>query len=66
MLGVWFPFLIASIAFAIAAQIVAFLALLAIDYRLLVIGVIETHYFRTRTAVTAIATVSLLTILIAQ
>ena len=66
VLGVWFPFLIASIVVVIAAQIVAFLALLAIDYRLLAIDVIEAHYFRTRTTATAIATVSLLTILIAQ
>ena len=66
VLGVWFPYLLAPVDAAIAAQIVAFAALLAIDYRLLAIDVIEAHYFRTRSTATAIAIFSLLTILIAQ
>ena len=66
VLGVWFPYLLASAHAAVVAQIVAFLALLAIDYRLLAVEVIDAHYFRTRTAATAIATASLLTILLSQ
>lgn len=61
----WIAFVGASLAGAIVAQLIAFLLLLLIDYRLKGKGIISNHYFRTRATATAIACVSLLVVLIA-
>ena len=63
-LVVWFAFVIADVSIALAAQVIAFLFLLFVDYRLLRAGTISRHYFRTRAIATAVASVSLLAILL--
>lgn len=63
-LAVWFAFIGAGLEWAIGTQIIAFLVLLFIDHRLKVGGVIDAHYFRIRSAATAIAVISLLAILL--
>lgn len=65
-LAVWFAFIGASLVWAIAVQIVAFLLLLLVDYRLRENGVISAHYFRLRSVATAVAVVALLAILLQQ
>lgn len=65
-LAVWFAFIGASLEWAIGTQVIAFLVLLFIDYRLKVSGVIAAHYFRIRSVATAIAVVSLLAILLVR
>jgi len=63
-LAVWFAFIGASLEWAIGTQIIAFLVLLFVDYRLKASGVISAHYFRVRAVATLVATVSLLIILL--
>ncbi|NNF66129.1 MAG: DUF3429 domain-containing protein [Gammaproteobacteria bacterium] len=63
LLAVWFAFIGASLEWAITTQIVAFLMLLFIDYRLKVSEVVSDHYFSTRSVVTLVVIVSLLMIL---
>jgi hypothetical protein len=65
-LAVWFAFIGASLAWALAVQVIAFLLLLFIDQRLKASGVVTAHYFRIRSVATAIAVVSLLAILLFQ
>lgn len=65
-LAVWFAHIGASLKWAIATQIVAFMLLLFIDYRLRGDAVISEHYFRIRSIATLIAVVSLLVILLFQ
>lgn len=60
----WFAYVGASLAWAIVAQLVALLLLLAIDYRLKTGGVVSGDYFSARLVATVIAGVSLLFILI--
>jgi hypothetical protein len=64
LLAVWFAFVIASLNWSIATQIVAFQVLLFIDYRLNQSAVISSDYFRIRFVATLIASISLLTLLI--
>ena len=65
-LAVWFAYIGASLKWAIATQIVAFLLLLFIDYRLKENAVISDHYFGIRSIATLIAIVSLLVIILYQ
>ena len=65
-LTVWFAFIGANLAWAIAIQAIAFLLLLVIDYRLREGGAISAHYFRIRVVATVIAVVALLIILLSQ
>lgn len=64
LLAVWFAFIGASLAWSIAAQIIAFQVLLFIDYRLNRSAIISANYLRIRIVATLIASVSLVTILI--
>ena len=64
-LVVWIAFVAAGLTWVIASQLVAFVALLLIDYRLLRIRVISASYFRVRGIATALAVLSLFLILIA-
>ena len=59
----WIAFVLATTTVSLTVQLVALLALLAIDRGLLSYELLTTHYFRTRTIATAIATVSLATVL---
>lgn len=61
---VWLAFLALSMAWVLAIEAIAFVALLMVDYRLLKIGVVTELYFRARAIASAIATASLLTLLI--
>jgi lysylphosphatidylglycerol synthetase-like protein (DUF2156 family) len=63
-LAVWFAFIGASLSLSIATQIVAFLVLLFIDYRLRQHAVISVDYFGIRFVATLIATISLLVVLL--
>jgi hypothetical protein len=64
--AVWFAFVGAGIAWAIAVQIIAFLLLLQIDFRLYKNGRISLHYLRIRSIATVIAVISLLVILLVR
>ena len=57
--AVWLAYAIGSIEIALAAQLLALLALLGIDRWLMNSGVITPHYYRTRSAATILATLSL-------
>ena len=63
-LFVWFAYVGASLAWAIIAQLLAFLVLLAIDYRLKAGSIVSGDYFSVRLVATTIAIVSLLIILL--
>lgn len=63
-LAVWFAFVGAGIRAAIAAQVLALVTLLFVDFRLRNGAVITASYFRVRTVATLIAVVSLLIVLI--
>lgn len=65
-LAVWFAFVGAGIPSAIAIQIIAFLLLLQIDFRLYKNRVISLQYLRVRSIATVIAVISLLVILLVQ
>ena len=56
---VWLAYAIGTIGVALAAQILALLVLLGIDRWLLGNGVISAHYYRTRSAATTLAVLSL-------
>ena len=58
-LGVWFAFLLAPIDISLAANFVAFAALLAIDYKLAAAGLISDEYLALRRNVTLIVLASL-------
>lgn len=62
-LAVWFAYVGTGVKTAIGIQIVAFLAVLLIDFRLSTRDVISATYFRVRTMATMIAVVSLLVVL---
>lgn len=59
-LFIWFAYLTGNIAVSLACQGVAFLVLLAIDYRLRSAGIITANYLRVRATATAIVVLSLL------
>ena len=61
---VWIMYLIAGTELSLVTQAVALIALLIVDRSLANAAVISSHYFRTRVIVTAIATVSLLIIVL--
>ena len=63
-LAVWFAFIGASLAVAIGVQVIAFLGLLVVDYRLRESGVISAHYFQIRCMATVIAVAALVTVLL--
>lgn len=65
-LAVWISFVVGDLALALVSQVVAFLYLLFVDYRLLGISVISNAYLKVRSLATALAVVSLLIILISQ
>ena len=58
-LGVWFAFLLAPINASLAANLVAFAALLVIDYKLAGAGLISDAYLKLRRNVTSIVIASL-------
>jgi hypothetical protein len=63
-LFVWIAFVVTKIAWVLSAQLVAFIVLLLIDYRLLQTGVLSADYFRVRSIATALAVISLSVILV--
>ena len=63
VVGVWLAYLFGSLAAALGAQVLAFLALLLIDYRLFNRNLINHHYFVTRFEATALAVLSLLVVI---
>lgn len=66
VLAAWFPFVLAFDAVTLACLIAALAFLLYVDRRLLRADVIDPAYFRMRLAITSIACVSLLIVLIFQ
>ncbi len=62
-LAAWFAWISGSLAWALLAQVLAFAYLLVVDHRLSASGITTPAYFRVRSAATAAAMVSLLTIL---
>ena len=64
--GVWLAYAIGPVEFALTAQLVALLVLLGVDRWLLNNGVISAHYYRTRSAATALAVLSLAVIVLAS
>jgi hypothetical protein len=63
-LFVWFTYVAASLQWALATQLLSFLLLLAIDFRLLQNGLIAGDYLRMRIAATTLACISLFVILV--
>ena len=61
---VWFAYLGAGVKLAIAGQLLAFLTLLSIDYRLRSADIISQKYWRTRMTVTSIVVLSQLLIIV--
>jgi hypothetical protein len=59
VLAVWIPYLFAPVPVVAGSMILAFLALLFIDYRLRGRGVIDDHYLAIRATATALAVISL-------
>ena len=57
--AVWLAYALGTIEFALGTQIVALLVLLGVDRWLLNYGVITAHYYRTRSAATILAVLSL-------
>ena len=62
--AVWLAYVLGDTATALVFQIAALTAMLGIDRWLLGSGVITQHYYRVRSAATALATVSLILIVI--
>jgi hypothetical protein len=60
----WFAFLLGATKWSLAMQIVALVAILAVDWRLTRAGVIEADYFRVRSIATALASAALATIIL--
>ena len=58
-LAAWFAFVFAGRSFATATQIAVFVALLAVDDQLRRGALIDSHYFRVRSAATLVAVLSL-------
>jgi len=65
-LTVWFVYVLAGVGPVLLTQFLAFVILLLIDYRLLRVGLISEHYFGVRAMATALASVSLLVILLSS
>ena len=65
-LAAWISFVMGDLEMALVSQVVAFLCLLFVDYRLLHMSVISNAYFGVRSLGTALAVVSLSIILISQ
>ncbi len=65
-LGAWFTFVLVGLSAALVSQVLAFLFLLYVDQRMLKSGLISRHYFQVRAAATALAVVSLLTIVLTR
>ena len=63
-LFVWFTYLGADVNIAIACQLLSFLVLLGIDYRLRAANIIAQDYWRTRITVTTIVVLAQLLIVI--
>ena len=63
-LTVWFVYVLAGLAWVLLTQLLAFAILLSIDYQLRRTGLITRHYFGVRAVATALASVSLLVILL--
>jgi hypothetical protein len=63
VVAVWLAYLFASLGIALSALIVAFIALLFIDFRLMNANVISHHYFITRVEATALAVLSLIVVI---
>ena len=63
-LVVWIAYVAADLSWAIATQVLAFLLLLAIDFRLSGNGLISANYLRVRVVATTLACVSLILILV--
>ena len=63
-LATWFAYIGASLNVALGMQIITFVSLLFIDYRLRGAEVISSPYFRIRTIATTIAVISLLVVII--
>jgi hypothetical protein len=62
--GVWLAYVIGSLEVALTTQLVALLVLLGIDRWLWSYGVITAHYYRTRSAATTLAALSLIGLLL--
>lgn len=65
-LTVWFVYVLAGLGLVLLTQLLAFVILLLIDYRLSQVGLISKHYFGVRALATALASVSLLVILLSS
>ena len=63
-LAVWFAFIAANLNWALAAQLLAFPLLLAVDVQLAGTGLLSRHYLRMRFIATALACFSQLFILV--
>ena len=64
-LAVWFAYVLTPVETALATQALAFLVLLAIDFRLMRSELITRHYFGVRTLATTIAWIGIGALLIA-
>ena len=63
--AVWLAFVLGSTTIALLSQLTALLLLLGIDRWLMSSGVITTHYYRTRSAATTLAVLSIAGLLLA-
>ncbi len=63
-LAAFFAFVVAELRWALLAEVLAFLYLLYVDFRLLKAGRTEAPYFRVRSIATSLACLSLLVILL--
>lgn len=63
VVAIWLAYLFGSLAVALGTQVVAFLVLLFVDYRLFDDELINHHYFITRFEATALAVLSLLVVI---
>ena len=62
--AVWLAYILGSLSVTLGAQVIALLALLGIDHWLMSNGIITTHYYRTRSAATVLATLSLASLIV--
>ena len=60
VLAVWFAFLLNAAAISLFVQVLAFLYLLFVDFRLLQAGLLIDYYFRMRVTVTILVVASLI------
>ena len=63
-LAAWLAFALGSVELALSAQLIALLTLLGIDRWLMNGGVITSHYYRTRSAATILAALSLASLIL--